>query len=591
MSDVDYSPMDPLPDYVQDQLPQSTFDAVVTRIAVASSVPDARVILEGFIESQKAPDYDKSQEAEAPKPIEEYPVGPEPLTRVKQQIVKEFFLAIKREDSETIAVLIQNNLVTANARNQVGTTPLLEAISTKIIHLVKELLDFGADPNAFGVVPQDGSGKAPATRTALMYAASTGSLPIVKLLLEPPYSANEALVAPDGQIALRLASAGGHRTIVDYLPSRRAGGFLRWRTHNAAAIARMKVALRKLYHFIKFFVWDVPKIFVWNIPKHVVVLPVVRSCKWCWANRKKIGGWCKHQITEMPKRVARAGKWVWKGVKKIPKAVKATGKGLWKFGTQTLPRWIKELFLWFWDLISVRIPKAAVNVAKWFWNLITVHIPNASVAIAKWFWNLITVHIPKATVDVAKWIWNLITVHIPNASVAVAKWIWNLISVHIPNASIAVAKWIWNLISVRIPHAIVVLAKWIWSGISSLGKAAWDVVRKLVSFLHTVLQAIATFLRSLKLRDIWNGFVDVLRAIFVTIPAILLSWIQKFGEVSLEVLRALFGCFGELIWLLIDGLQWLVLYIPSKLWLILQSLLSSLARGLSEVMIWIHPKL
>lgn len=62
-------------------------------------------------------------------------------------------------------------------------------------------------------------------RTPLMLAASIGSLPLVKLLFKPPHSANDALVAPDGQIALRLAATAGHRAIVDYLPSRRAGGF------------------------------------------------------------------------------------------------------------------------------------------------------------------------------------------------------------------------------------------------------------------------------------------------------------------------------------------------------------------------------
>ena len=98
MSEVDHGPIELLPGYVQNQLPQSTFDAVVTRIAIATREPDGRVILESFIESQKAPAYEGSQKAEAPKPIEEYPKGTEPLTRVKQQIVIELFLAITRED-------------------------------------------------------------------------------------------------------------------------------------------------------------------------------------------------------------------------------------------------------------------------------------------------------------------------------------------------------------------------------------------------------------------------------------------------------------------------------------------------------------
>jgi len=152
MNEVDSNLIEPLPVYVQDQLPQSTLDAVLTRIAVHSRQPDARVILESFIESQKAPAYSGSQKAEPPKPIEEYPMGTESLTRVKQQIVVELFRAIREEDSKTIALLIQNNLVTANTRSEGGQTPLLEAISTKIIHLVKELLDSGADPNAFGIV-------------------------------------------------------------------------------------------------------------------------------------------------------------------------------------------------------------------------------------------------------------------------------------------------------------------------------------------------------------------------------------------------------------------------------------------------------
>jgi predicted metal-binding membrane protein len=79
-----------------------------------------------------------------------------------------------------------------------------------------------------------------------MLAASIGSLPIVKLLFEPPYSANDALVAPDGQIALRLAAENDHRAIVDYLPSRRAGGYLRFKTHHARSIERIKNALHQI---------------------------------------------------------------------------------------------------------------------------------------------------------------------------------------------------------------------------------------------------------------------------------------------------------------------------------------------------------
>ena len=67
-------------------------------------------------------------------------------------------------------------------------------------------------------------------RTPLQQACKTGNLPIVKLLMET-HACNDALIAPDGQLALRLASRNGHKDIVSYLPLRRGGGWKRWK-HN-----------------------------------------------------------------------------------------------------------------------------------------------------------------------------------------------------------------------------------------------------------------------------------------------------------------------------------------------------------------------
>jgi ankyrin repeat protein len=90
------------------------------------------------------------------EPIDHYPLVKaraiaDDLTRVKQQIVMELFNAIQREDAQAIVLLIQLNLVTANTTSKFGQTPLLEAISTKSIAIVKEVLDLGADCNKFSV--------------------------------------------------------------------------------------------------------------------------------------------------------------------------------------------------------------------------------------------------------------------------------------------------------------------------------------------------------------------------------------------------------------------------------------------------------
>ena len=137
---------------------------LLTRITVPISTthPDAHTILQSFVEGQKAPAYNGPEKSKSCEPIDHYPLVEagsitDDLTCVKQQIVKELFNAIRRQDAEAIALLIQHNLVTANTTSESGQTPLLEAISTKNITIVKEVLDLGADCNKFGVVVSDHS--------------------------------------------------------------------------------------------------------------------------------------------------------------------------------------------------------------------------------------------------------------------------------------------------------------------------------------------------------------------------------------------------------------------------------------------------
>lgn len=331
-----------------------------------------------------------------------------------------------------------------------------------------------------------------------MLASNIGSLPMVKLLFESPYSADDALVAPDGQIALRLAVENNHRAVVDYLPSRRAGGYLRFKMHHARSILRIKKAFRQIWTFIKIIIWHVPKFFVWYVPKHLVVLPVVRGCKWCWANRKNIGPWCKHQLSEMPKRVARFGKAAWKTAKKIPGAV--------------------------W--------KAAKKTPEVIWEA----IKEVSEAIRE------------------------------------------------------IGKALWKLLTVRIPNAILIAFKWTWEGISSLARAICDIFLKIVSFLHTALEAIIRYLHNVTWRDIWNAFCDILRAVFVTLLQTLWSWIQSFGEASYRIMKALLGCIGEFLWCICVLLKDMIVYVPVRVWIILLSLGNSLAKVFFEIMVWINPK-
>jgi hypothetical protein len=316
----------------------------------------------------------------------------------------------------------------------------------------------------------------------------------VKLLLET-YHCDDSLIAPDGQIALRLAAANGHREVVDYLPSRRGGGFLRWKTTHAAAIRRTKRALIKIYEITKFFVWDIEKFFLWTVPKEYIVKPLASDCVWCWRHRKRFGSWCKHQAQQMPERVARFGKSVWKGVKAVPKAVTHASKAIYKWLTKTLPKALKKI-----------------------------------------------------------------------------------------------ATYLWSLLTKRIPRAIAIVAKWIWQGASAGAKWLWAVLLKAASLVHTLLLAIITFFRALTLRDVWNGFVDLLHAIFVSFPLKLWTWIYAAGKMSFRVLKALFGGFGELVWYIGYGIGYLIMYVPHKIWVVIQSMAGSVGKAFYEFAVWINPK-
>lgn len=161
--DAESSTVEPLPLYLKDHVPPgSPLDALLTRIAapISAGCPNARTFLEFLVAKNKAPAYD-GPEVSQPRsePIERYPRddpevrnSPEDQdsTRVKQQIVDELFNSIGREDAEAVALLIQHNLVTANTTSHRGETPLLKAISTRNIAIVKEILDLGADWHNFG---------------------------------------------------------------------------------------------------------------------------------------------------------------------------------------------------------------------------------------------------------------------------------------------------------------------------------------------------------------------------------------------------------------------------------------------------------
>ncbi|KAK4148933.1 ankyrin repeat domain-containing protein 50 [Chaetomidium leptoderma] len=294
------------------------------------------------------------------------------LHHLQHQIITSFFSAVTTaRDEAAVKGFVEHGLVSPDVPDALGRTALIAAIEGGVPSdsgMVCLLVGLGAEVGGWGVsiVPDSsssysssaGTGTVRKERTALMVAAERGNLAVVRLLMEA-FGAEDGVVAPDGQLALRLAAEAGHREVVAYLPARRGGAWRRWKVHHEVAVRRVKKAAGKVGWFCKVLGYHVPKLFVWEMPKHVVVKPLGKACKYCWVNKHKFGGWCKRQATELPLRAKRAGKAVWEAAKKVPRAVLDV--------VEKIPAAVRRLVKWLWKAIK-QIPAAMKKICAWIWE-------------------------------------------------------------------------------------------------------------------------------------------------------------------------------------------------------------------------------
>ncbi|PGH08902.1 hypothetical protein GX51_00959 [Blastomyces parvus] len=399
------------------------------------------------------------------------------------------FASISTGESKTISWLISQKLITPDIFDPDGKSPLLVAVKAGRTRTIQELVDLGADPDAYAISGFRSlySGRTAIRRTPLQLAAELGNLPLVKMFIET-YQCDDSKIAPDGELPLRLASRNGHRHVVDYLPVRRGGGWKRWKTAHEASMTKAKRAFQSIFAVITFFVYDAPKFLLWTVPKQGLVEPLMKGCKWCWVNRAGFLPWLKYQAQQTPTRLKKFAISVWKVAKRIPKVVADVSKSTWEFCTDTLPKHI-------WRILTQEMPKIVISVSKWVWLILS----STATAIASLF-------------------------------------------------------------------------------------------GRIASLIHTILSAVASFFRGLTLIDIWNGFCDVLRVIFVSFPLKVYDILLEFGELTYKAMGALFGLTGKILWYTGFVLIFVATYIPKQMWTILRSIGVSIGKGLNEVWVWVNPK-
>ncbi|KAH8887782.1 ankyrin [Thozetella sp. PMI_491] len=325
--------------------------------------------------------------------------------QLASDIITSFYRSIDAQNTEAVAALIHQGLVSPDVTDRHGATPLIAAVQTGHAGVIRALLQLGAEVDGFGTTPEKLQRPA---RTPLQVAARDGNLVVVKLLREE-FGADDAIIAPDGQLALRLAAENKHREVVDYLPVRRGGEFRRWKAHHEVALRRCKLAARKVGFALKCIFWYLPKLIVWWLPKYCIFIPLKKSAKWAWKNRDKFKGWCKRQVVEFPRRVKKAAKSTWDAIKKVPSATRRLLGAIIK----ALPRAAKAVGLWIWGFLKA-FGRALGSVA----NRTVSFLHTAVTAIATFFrdltlqdvWNGLRAYkvLDELVGDLGKFLWLLV---------------------------------------------------------------------------------------------------------------------------------------------------------------------------------------
>ncbi|KAH7110758.1 ankyrin repeat-containing domain protein [Dactylonectria macrodidyma] len=268
--------------------------------------------------------------------------------KLQNDIITSFFSFIETGHDDLVTDFIARGLVSPDTTNSYGETPLLAAVRMRNVPMVSKLVSLGATVDGYGRIREkdgeDYNNTRHPERTPLQYAAWKGNLALVRVLMGD-YGANDALIAPDGAITLRLAAMKGHREIVEYLPARRGGEWLRWKTSHRKEMKRVQRALKAIGEYLILLTWHIPKFFLFDIPRYFIYSLPKSYVEWAWERRHQFSGWCKREITELPGRIKRGIREVLEWIKEIPTYIKELTQEAWKYlkGLAGLP---KIIALW-----------------------------------------------------------------------------------------------------------------------------------------------------------------------------------------------------------------------------------------------------
>ncbi|KAH8814661.1 hypothetical protein DL96DRAFT_1820810 [Flagelloscypha sp. PMI_526] len=232
--------------------------------------------------------------------------------------------------------------------------------------------------------------------------------------------------------------------------------------------------------------------------------------------------------------------------------LKHIGENIWYY-TRIITFEIPKFFIWTLPKEALKgIYRTLTNAEKMkrFFRFVFVKVPKF------FFW-----HLPKF------FLWDL-PKELPSILRDLGKWIWEAMSVHIPRFLKRLGLGVWyytKLVGVKIGHA----------------------VQAILSAIHTAILAIISFLRSVTLKDVWNGIVVAFRALFIDLPLLLWQGLKGAWKIFDYMMCGIFNIF----WLLAKCLVMdVLLFIPVQLWHGLVEVGGWLGRVGREILLFINPK-
>ena len=230
----------------------------------------------------------------------------------------------------------------------------------------------------------------------------------------------------------------------------------------------------------------------------------------------------------------------------------------------------------FWGLVWY-LPKALIyDIPKWAvkesWRMgkhfVTVAIPRMG--------RYLIYQFPKFVIRTAVSIWRGLTVHLPRAIKHIGIFIWKIITVHIPN---------------MITYTMWALKEFftVWLKMFAIG--CWNHLVKgiltIMSLIHSILEAIVTFFRTITLKDIWNGFVQVLHWLFVEVPMAIAKGFDMALQRVFRGIQCVFGLGGVIFFYVLFAL---VVMPPIHLCRIMLEYSKIPICAGKEILIWFNPK-